>query len=199
MLGSMIHAIGDKVPWFGPDAFVHVDATVVCDVVVEGGATLWPGAVLRGDVERIVVVAFASFHDGAIAHADSGTPLHIGSGCVIGHGAILHGCTVGDGCLVGMHATLLNGCVVGEHSIVGVQTLAPEDRTYSPRSLLVGSPAKVVREGHGRGDRAHRLDPRSLCRPRQAVHGARIRRRPPDGSLVATVSVVRAASCAPPE
>jgi carbonic anhydrase/acetyltransferase-like protein (isoleucine patch superfamily) len=146
MLRGMIHAFGDKVPRFGPDAFVHVDATLVGDVFIEEGATVWPGAVLRGDVERIVVGAFTSFQDGAIAHADPGTPLRIGSGCVIGHGAILHGCTVGDGCLIGMHATLLNGCVVGEHSIIGAQTLAPEDRTYPPRSLLVGSPAHVVRE-----------------------------------------------------
>jgi carbonic anhydrase/acetyltransferase-like protein (isoleucine patch superfamily) len=146
MLGSMIHAFGDKVPRFGPDVFVHPDATVIGDVVLEEGASVWPGAVLRGDVEQIVVGAFTSFQDGAIAHADPGTPLRVGSGCAIGHGAILHGCTVGDGCLVGMHATLLNGCVVGEQSMVGAQTLVPQDRTYPPRSLLVGSPARAVRE-----------------------------------------------------
>jgi carbonic anhydrase/acetyltransferase-like protein (isoleucine patch superfamily) len=146
MLTGMIHAFGDKVPRFGPDAFVHVDATVIGDVVLEEGATVWPGAVLRGDVEQIVVGAFTSFQDGAIAHADPGTPLRIGSGCAIGHGAILHGCTVGDGCLVGMHATLLNGCAVGEHSMVGAQALVPQDRTYPPRSLLVGSPARALRE-----------------------------------------------------
>jgi carbonic anhydrase/acetyltransferase-like protein (isoleucine patch superfamily) len=146
MLGGMIHAFGDKVPRFGPDVFVHADATVIGDVILEEGVTVWPGAVLRGDVEQIVVGAFTSFQDGAIAHADPGTPLHIGSGCAVGHGAILHGCTVGDGCLVGMHATLLNGCLVGEHSIVGAQTLVAQDRTYPSRSLLLGSPARVVRE-----------------------------------------------------
>jgi carbonic anhydrase/acetyltransferase-like protein (isoleucine patch superfamily) len=142
----MIHAFGDKVPRFGPDAFVHVDATVIGDVVLEEGVTVWPGAVLRGDVEQIVVGAFTSFQDGAIAHADPGTPLRIGSGCAVGHGAILHGCTVGDGCLVGMHATLLNGCEVGEYSIVAAQALVPQSRVYPARSLLVGSPARVVRE-----------------------------------------------------
>jgi carbonic anhydrase/acetyltransferase-like protein (isoleucine patch superfamily) len=141
-----IHAFGDKVPRFGPDAFVHVDATVIGDVVLEQGATVWPGAVLRGDVEQIVIGSFTSFQDGAIAHADPGTPLRVGSGCAIGHGAILHGCVVGDGCLIGMHATLLNGCTVGENSMVAAQALVPEDRTYPPRSLLVGSPARVVRE-----------------------------------------------------
>lgn len=141
-----IHAFGDKVPRFGPDAFVHVDATVIGDVILEEGATVWPSAVLRGDVEQIVLGAFSSFQDGAIAHADPGTPLRIGSGCAIGHGAILHGCTIGDGCLVGMHATLLNGSKVGEYSIVAAQALVPQNRTYPPRSLLVGSPAKVVRQ-----------------------------------------------------
>jgi carbonic anhydrase/acetyltransferase-like protein (isoleucine patch superfamily) len=146
MLGGMIHPFGDKVPRFGPDAFVHVDATVVGDVILEEGVTVWPSAVLRGDVEQIVIGAFTSFQDGAIAHADPGTPLHIGCGCVIGHGAILHGCTVGDGCLIGIHATLLNGCEVGECSMVAAQALVPQNRTYPARSLLVGSPAKVVRE-----------------------------------------------------
>ncbi len=142
----MIHAFGDKVPRFGPDAFVHVDATVIGDVVLEESATVWAGTPLRGEVEQIIVGAFTSFQDGAVAHADPGAPLRIGSGYAIGHGAILHGCTVGDGCLVGMHATLLNGCVVGEHSMVGAQTLVPQDRTYPPGSLLVGSPARAVRQ-----------------------------------------------------
>jgi len=147
MLRSMaVHAFGDKVPRFGPDAFVHVDATVIGDVVLEAGATVWPGAVLRGDVEQIVVGALTSFQDGAIAHADPGTPLRVGAGCAVGHGAILHGCTVGDGCLIGMHATLLTGCEVGDGSIVAAQALLPEDRAYPPRSLLVGSPARAIRE-----------------------------------------------------
>jgi carbonic anhydrase/acetyltransferase-like protein (isoleucine patch superfamily) len=143
--GMTIHAFGDKVPRIGPDAFVHVDATVIGDVVLEEGATVWPGAVLRGDVEQIVIGSFTSFQDGAVAHADPGTPLRVGSGCAVGHGAILHGCTVGDGCLIGMHATLLNGCEVGEYSMVAAQALIPQSRAYPPRSLLVGSPARVQR------------------------------------------------------
>ena len=147
MLKSMtIHAFGDRVPQFGPDAFVHVDATVIGDVVLGEGATVWPSAVLRGDVEQIVIGPFTNVQDGAIAHADPGTPLHVGAGCTIGHGAILHGCIVGDSCLIGMHATLLNGCRVGDYSIVGAQSLLLQNRTYPPRSLLVGSPARVVRE-----------------------------------------------------
>jgi carbonic anhydrase/acetyltransferase-like protein (isoleucine patch superfamily) len=147
MLMSMtVHAFGDKLPRFGPDVFVHVDATVIGDVILEEGVTVWPSAVLRGDVEQIVIGSFTSFQDGAIAHADPGTPLRVGSGCAVGHGSILHGCTVGDGCLIGMHATLLNGCEVGERSMVAAQALVPQNRQYPPRSLLVGSPARVMRE-----------------------------------------------------
>jgi carbonic anhydrase/acetyltransferase-like protein (isoleucine patch superfamily) len=147
MLRAMtVHAFGDKVPRIGPDVFVHVDATVTGDVILEEGVTVWPSAVLRGDVEQIVIGPFTSWQDGAIAHADPGTPLRVGSGCAVGHGAVLHGCTVGDGCMIGMHATLLNGCEVGEYSIVGAQTLVPQNRAFPPRSLLVGSPARVLRE-----------------------------------------------------
>lgn len=141
-----ISAFGDRVPRFAAGVFVHPDATVIGDVILEEGVTVWPGAVLRGDVERIVVGAHTSFQDGAIAHTDRGSPVSIGRDCIIGHGAIIHGATVGRGSLIGMHATLLTGCTVGEDSIVGAQTLVPEGRVFPPRSLLVGSPAKLRRE-----------------------------------------------------
>jgi carbonic anhydrase/acetyltransferase-like protein (isoleucine patch superfamily) len=140
-----IHAFGDKVPQFGPDVFVHRDATVIGDVILEEGVSVWPGAVLRGDVEQIVIGAFTSFQDGAVGHADPGTPLYVGPGCAVGHGAVVHGCTIGARCLIGMHATLLNGCEVGEESIVAAQALVPQKRVHPARSLLIGSPARVVR------------------------------------------------------
>jgi len=141
-----ISAFGDKVPQFGPGVFVHVDATVIGDVVLEEGVTVWPGAVLRGDVEQILVGAYTSFQDGAVAHSDPGSPVRIGAGCIIGHGAIVHGATVAAGCLIGMHATLLNGCEIGELSVVAAQALVPERRSCPPRSLFVGAPARVVRQ-----------------------------------------------------
>ena len=141
-----ISAFGDKVPQFGPGVFVHVDATVIGDVILEEGVTVWPGAVLRGDVEQIVIGAYTSFQDGAIAHSDPGTPVQVGPGCAIGHGAIIHGATVGAGSLIGMHSTLLNGSEVGEESIVGAQTLVPQRRSFPRRSLLIGAPARVARE-----------------------------------------------------
>lgn len=161
-----ISAFADKVPQFGPDVFVHKDATVIGDVILEEGVSVWPGAVLRGDVEQIVIGAFTSWQDGAIAHADPGTPLRVGPGCVIGHGAVLHGCIVGAGSLVGMHATLLNGSSVGEESIVGAQTLVLQKRMYPARSLLVGSPAKLVRELTDED-----IEPIQWVRGRYAVRG----------------------------
>ena len=109
-----ITVFGDKVPCFGPGAFVHPDATVIGDVVLEEGASLWPGAVLRGDVERILLGSHTSFQDGSIAHTDPGWPVVIGPDCVIGHGVIVHGAIIGARCLIGMGSTLLNGCEIGD-------------------------------------------------------------------------------------
>jgi len=141
-----IHAFHDKVPVFGAHVFVHPDATVIGDVVLGDGANVWPGAVLRGDVERIALAAGVSFQDNCVAHCDPCFPLTVGTGCVFGHGAIVHGATIGAGCLIGMGSTLLNGCEIGEGSIVGAGALVTEGKTFPPRSLIVGAPARVVRQ-----------------------------------------------------
>ena len=141
-----IHAFHDKVPVFGAQVFVHPDATVIGDVVLGPGANVWPGAVLRGDVERISLGPGVSFQDGCVAHCDPGFPLVAGAGCVFGHGAIVHGATIGAGCLIGMGSTLLNGCEIGEGSIVAAGALVTERKRIPPRSLVVGAPARVVRQ-----------------------------------------------------
>ncbi len=141
-----ISAFGERVPRIGPGVFVHPEATIIGDVVLEEGASVWPRAVLRGDVERIFIGAFTNVQDGVVMHSDPGYPVVLGPGCTVGHGAILHGTTVGAHCLIGMQATLLNGCHIGEESIVGACSLLPQGRKYLPRSLLVGSPARVVRQ-----------------------------------------------------
>ena len=141
-----IHAFGDRVPVFAADAYVHPDATVIGDVVLEDGANVWPGAVLRGDVERILLGTQTSFQDNSVAHADPGFPVTIGSGCIVGHGVIVHGATIGVRCLIGMGSTLLNGCEIGDESIVGANSLVTQGKKFPPRSLIMGSPAKVVRE-----------------------------------------------------
>ena len=141
-----IHAFADRVPVFAPDAYVHPDATIIGDVVLEDAANVWPGAVLRGDVERILLGARASFQDNSVAHADPGFPVTIGRECIVGHGVIVHGATIGARCLIGMGSTLLNGCEIGDDSIVGANSLVTQGKKFPPRSLIMGSPARVVRE-----------------------------------------------------
>ena len=141
-----ITAFGERLPVFGHAAFVHPDATVIGDVVLEDGANVWPGAVLRGDVERITLGTQTSFQDNSVAHADPGFPVTIGRACIVGHGVIVHGATIGARCLIGMGSTLLNGCEIGDDCIVGANSLVTQGKKFPPRSLIMGSPAKVVRD-----------------------------------------------------
>jgi carbonic anhydrase/acetyltransferase-like protein (isoleucine patch superfamily) len=141
-----ITAFAESVPVFAADAYAHPDAIIIGDVVLEDGANVWPGAVLRGDVERILLGAQTSFQDNSVAHADPGFPVVIGPGCIIGHGVIVHGASIGARCLIGMGSTLLNGCQIGDESIVGANSLVTQGKKFPPRSLIMGSPAKVVRE-----------------------------------------------------
>ncbi len=109
-------------------------------------SSVWYGAVLRGDTEPIRIGARTNIQDGCVLHADPGYPAVVGDDCVVGHKAVVHGCEIGDGCLIGMSATILNGAKIGEGSIVAAGTLVPEGREFPPRSLIVGSPAKRIRE-----------------------------------------------------
>jgi carbonic anhydrase/acetyltransferase-like protein (isoleucine patch superfamily) len=136
----------DKRPEFGRAVYIDVDAVIIGDVVIERGANIWPGAVLRGDVERITIGAQTSVQDNAVLHCDLGYPMLIGQRVVVGHGVILHGATIGDDTLVGMGSTLLNGCVIGSQSIVGAGSLVTQGKVYPPRSMIMGAPAKLVRE-----------------------------------------------------
>ncbi len=141
-----ITPFADKVPVFGAGAFVHPDATIIGDVVLEDGANVWPGAVLRGDVERILLGHHSSFQDNSVAHTDPGFPIVIGPDCVIGHQVIVHGAIIGARCLIGMGSTLLNGCEIGDECIVGANALVTQGKKFPPRSLIIGAPAKVARE-----------------------------------------------------
>ncbi len=141
-----IRPFRDRQPQFAADVFVDPSAVIIGDVVLEEGVNVWPGAVLRGDVERIHLGAHTSFQDNSVSHSDPGFPVVVGPDCVIGHGVIVHGATVGARCLIGMGSTLLNGCEIGDESIVGANALVTQGKKFPPRSLIVGSPAKVVRE-----------------------------------------------------
>ena len=135
-----------KSPQLGREVFVFTTAVLIGDVVLDEGANVWPGAVLRGDVERIALGSHTSFQDNSVAHTDPGFPITVGPDCVIGHNVTLHGATVGARCLIGMGAILLNGCQIGDECIVGAGALVTQGKVFAPRSLIVGSPAKVVRE-----------------------------------------------------
>ena len=106
---------------------------------------MWYGAVLRGDLAAISVGAGSNVQDGAVLHVDDGTPCVVGDHVTIGHRAVVHACKVGDRCLIGMGAVILNGAVIGEDSIVGAGALVTQGKAFPPRSMILGSPAKVVR------------------------------------------------------
>ncbi|MBN8534573.1 MAG: gamma carbonic anhydrase family protein [Rhizobiales bacterium] len=125
--------------WIAPDAHVMGRIQLGEDVGI------WFGAVLRGDNELIRVGRDTNIQEHAMLHTDMGFPMEIGEGCTIGHGAILHGCSLGDNVLIGMGAVVLNGAKIGAGSLVGAGALVTEGREFPPRSLIVGSPAKAIR------------------------------------------------------
>ena len=125
--------------------FVAPGAIVIGAVSLGAQASVWYNCVLRGDVSTITIGERSNIQDGTVIHADIGFPTTIGNDCTVGHGAVVHGATVEDGCLIGMRAVLLNGCRVGAGSIVGSGAVVTEGTLIPPNSLVLGVPAKVVR------------------------------------------------------
>ncbi|GAA0316081.1 gamma carbonic anhydrase family protein [Sphingomonas oligophenolica] len=141
-----LYAIEGKQPVLGTDAWVAPSADVIGDAHLGDQASVWFGAVIRADNTPILIGARSNIQENAMLHSDPGAPLTIGAGCTIGHHAILHGCTIGDNVLIGMGAILLNHAVIGEGCIVGAGALVTEGKTFPPGSLIIGSPARAVRE-----------------------------------------------------
>jgi carbonic anhydrase/acetyltransferase-like protein (isoleucine patch superfamily) len=142
----MIEALGNIKPAIAKTAFVHERATVVGQVVIEEYASIWPGAVLRGDMGEIRIGARTSIQDGTICHMTSGlSSLLVGSNVTVGHGAILHGAIVEDECLIGMGSILLDNVVIGRGSFVAAGSLITPNKVIPPGSFVMGSPARVVR------------------------------------------------------
>jgi carbonic anhydrase/acetyltransferase-like protein (isoleucine patch superfamily) len=141
----MIWSLDGEAPEIHPTAWIAPDAQVIGRVRLGPRASVWFGAVLRGDIEWIEVGEGSNIQELSVLHTDRGFPLAVGPGCTIGHKAILHGCTVGPNSLVGMSATVLNGAAIGEESLVGAGALVTEGKAFEPRSLILGSPARAVR------------------------------------------------------
>ncbi|WP_349262324.1 gamma carbonic anhydrase family protein [Geminicoccus sp.] len=142
----MLYALGDEVPQVHPDAWVAPTAVLIGKVVVEKGATVWFGAVLRGDNETITVGEGSNVQENCVLHTDPGFPLTIGRNVTVGHLAMLHGCTIEDGALIGMAAVVLNGAMIGEGTLIGAKALVGEQKRIPGGSLVLGAPGKVVRE-----------------------------------------------------
>ena len=128
------------------DFWVAPGAQVMGAVTLAEGASIWFNAVLRGDKERITIGAGSNVQDGCVLHADPGVPLTVGADVTVGHKAILHGCTVGDGSLIGMNAVVLNGAVIGEGCLIGANALVTEGKEIPAGWMAQGAPAKPVRE-----------------------------------------------------
>ena len=138
--------LGDVRPEVASEVFIADTARVIGRVRIARHASVWFGAVLRGDNEPIVLGERSNVQEGAVLHTDPGFPLSVGDGVTIGHQAMLHGCSVGDGSLIGIQAVVLNGARIGRNCLVGAGALVTEGKSFPDGSLILGSPARVVRE-----------------------------------------------------
>lgn len=164
-----IYALGDSEPTIASDAFVHPDATVIGNVTIGSGSSIWPQAVLRGDYGSITVGERTSIQDGSVIHTTVLHPTIIGSDVTVGHLAHVECCTIEDGALVGSGAVVLHRAVVGREALVGANALVPNDMQVPPRAMALGVPAKL---------RLDAVDPDRLIRPgamQYVQNGARYR------------------------
>ncbi len=142
----MISAFEDKKPVIAPSCWIHDSAQVIGEVRLADNVSIWPCAVLRGDWNSISVGENSNIQDGCVLHVDTDAPCAVGANCIVGHKAILHGTRVGNNCLIGMGAILLNRSVIEDNCLIAAGALVTEGKTIPAGSLVVGSPAKVLRQ-----------------------------------------------------
>jgi carbonic anhydrase/acetyltransferase-like protein (isoleucine patch superfamily) len=140
-----VYRLGELAPQIDPSAWIADNATLIGNVILGPGANVWFGAVLRGDNEPIVLGAGCNVQEGAVLHTDPGFPLTLGPSVTVGHQAMLHGCSVGDGALIGIQAVVMNGARIGRECIVGAGALVTEGKAFDDGSMILGSPAKATR------------------------------------------------------
>ena len=141
-----VYRLGETLPSIDSTAWVADSAQVIGDVHLGDQASVWFGAVLRGDNTRLHIGRRSNIQDGAIVHSDVGSPVHLGDDVTVGHQAMLHGCTVGDGSLIGIQAVVLNGARIGKGCLVAAGAVVTEGKEFPDGSLIMGAPAKVARE-----------------------------------------------------
>lgn len=141
-----VYQLGGLMPDIAPQTWVAPEAVVIGQVSIATDVSIWPQATLRGDNEPIVIGPGSNIQEGAVLHTDMGYPLTIGANVTVGHLAMLHGCVVEEGALIGIQATVLNNAHIGRDCLVGAGALVTEGKTFPPRSLILGAPAKVVRQ-----------------------------------------------------
>jgi len=143
----MIYSLGDKrVKLEGEGHFVAPNAAVIGDVTLQANSSVWFSCVLRGDGDHIEIGAGSNIQDGAVIHVDPGFPTTVGKNVTVGHNAMLHGCTIGDGSLVGINAVVLNGAKVGKGCLIGANALVTEGMEIPDGSMVLGAPAKVKKQ-----------------------------------------------------
>lgn len=140
-----VYRLGDAQPAIADSAWVADSAQVIGDVALGAGASVWFGAVLRGDNTRLQIGARSNIQEGAVLHSDAGQPLTLGDEVTVGHQAMLHGCTVGDGSLIGIQAVVLNGARIGKSCLVAAGAVVTEGKVFEDGWLIIGVPAKAVR------------------------------------------------------
>ncbi|MEX3955395.1 carbonic anhydrase/acetyltransferase-like protein (isoleucine patch superfamily) [Trinickia symbiotica] len=141
-----MYKLGEHAPTIHESVFVADTATIIGQVTLDENASVWFGAAIRGDNEPIAVGAGSNIQEGAVLHTDPGYPLVIETNVTVGHQAMLHGCTIRDGALIGIQAIVLNGAVIGRNCLVGAGAVVTEGKVFPDRSLILGAPAKVVRQ-----------------------------------------------------
>jgi carbonic anhydrase/acetyltransferase-like protein (isoleucine patch superfamily) len=141
-----LYKLGDVSPTIAASAYVAPSASIIGKVVLEEHSSVWFGATLRGDNETIAIGANSNVQDGAVLHTDPGFPLRVGAQASVGHQAMLHGCTIGEGSLIGIQAVVLNAAVIGRGCLVGAGAVITERKVFADGTLILGAPGKVVRE-----------------------------------------------------
>ncbi len=143
----MIYTLEDRAPRFlGPDYFIADSAVVIGSVTLHPNASIWFNCVVRGDTDELIIGENTNIQDGSVLHTDPGIKLRVGRDVTVGHMVMLHGCKIGRGSLIGIGSIILNGAVIGEESLIGANTLIPEGKEIPPRSVVMGSPGKIVRQ-----------------------------------------------------